>query len=149
MGPGPLGDLHGEIRSPPGGLVQPHPPVAVVLGRDGQICRQVGQAWHVRPDEALPCRPVAPRPRHHRLPGAIREQLQTLYRGHVRTDQGGVERRQSHRRFPRLRHGDQGRAGGMPDPGQRREPLPRLCRAAGRRAGRDRAEDGAGTRTER
>jgi glutamine synthetase len=73
--------------------------------KDGKpaFCRPGRRARHVGADEALHGRATGPCPRDDRVPGALCQQLQALYRRHVRPDQSGVECRQPHRRLPGLR----------------------------------------------
>ena len=93
---------------------------------------------HVGSLQALPGRPAGARARPHLLPRALHQFLQALPGGLLRADQGDLEQRQPDRRLPGGRRRPVA-AGRVPDPGRRRQSLPRLRGAARRRSARHRA----------
>ncbi len=115
---GQVGDLHGEIRPPPRGLVEPCAPVALDPRRQARLLRPRGPARHVGADAPVSRGPAGPCRGDHRLPRALCEQLQAVLRRHVRPHESRLEPRQPHRGLPRLRRGHQGHPRRMPDRGR-------------------------------
>ena len=141
-------DMHCIIKQGVKEIAQQHGASATFMAKYDH--RRAGSSSHVHQslwragknifhDPAAPHGPLhrratGPCRGYHGLPCALRQQLQTFLRGHVRPHEGGLEPGQPHRGFPRLRREYEIRAGRMPHRRRRSEPLSCLRRPAGCRA---------------
>ena len=129
------------------GSSSPHPPVAVVGGRQvAAVLRQGGRARHVGHDEALSRGPARACRRDHLFPGALHQLLQALHGRHLRADasRSGASTTAPPAiacAAPTPRHPRR-----MPGRRRRSQSLSRLRGAARRRPRRHREEDDARAR---
>ena len=142
-----LGDLHGEALREGHRQLVPHPLEPVPAATAERLRRRPRRDRRLPP---LPRRDAEPHPRAGAVRRSVDQLLQALRDRELGADLDLVGARQPHLRLPHRRPRPVA-PGRVPDPGRRRQPLPRLRGAARRRPRRDRERDrpGAGAQGQR